>query len=158
MLMPKCAPLVVALAALLMTGCGSSAPSQPAFIKQADGICAKGDARFKSVRQPQVNGLPQQQILANLSTYVDQVLPLTQHIIDQLKGLGQPSANQGLLHRYFAALDQAEANLHQLSAAAKRNDLPAVQKGVQSLNANQPDQLAKQYGFKTCGGTGAAGR
>ncbi len=155
--MPKCAPLVAALAALLVAGCGSSAPSQATFIKQADAICAKGAAQFKSVRQPQSNGLPQQQILANLSTYVEQVLPLTQHIIDQLKRLAQPSANRGLLHRYFTALDQAEANLHQLSTAAKRNDLPAVQKGVRALNANQPDQLARQYGFKTCGGTGGAG-
>lgn len=157
--MPKCASLVVALTAVALAGCGSSAPSQATFIKQADAICAKGDTQFKSVRQPQVYGLPQQQILANLSAYVDQVLPVTQRVIDQLKGLGQPSANQGLLHRYFAALDQAVANLHQLSTAAKRNDLPSVLKGVRALKATQPDQLAKQYGFKTCAGSGAtAGR
>lgn len=150
--MPKCALLAAALTALIVAGCGSSAPSQATFIKQADAICAKGDAQFKNVRQPQTVGLSQQQVLANIGTYVVQILPLTQHIIDQLKGLAQPSANQGLLHRYFAALDQAQANLRELSVAAKRNDVPGVRKGVQGLKTNQPQQLAVQYGFKSCGG------
>ena len=79
-------------------------------------------------------------------------------MIAQLRGLQQPSPDQDLLHRYFAALDTAVADLARLSQAAKTGNDSELRAAEAALNANQPDKFARQYGFKRCGGTGSSPR
>lgn len=145
--------IACAVCVLGLSACGSSGTSKADYVKQADAICAKGDAQIKAVPMPLLTGAPAT-ILKNLGTYVDRVLPVAQHVIGQLKALKQPSADKAVLQRYYAALDDAVARLGKLSVAAHQGDAKAVQSGAQALNSAQPDTLARQYGFKRCGGTG----
>jgi hypothetical protein len=146
--------------ALLLAGCGSSGssggPSKATYVSQADAVCAQGDVQIQSVPKPQLTG-SSAQILKNLGSYVDQVLPLAQNVITRLKALKQPSSDRALLQRYFASLDDAVAKLRTLSTAARAGDAKGVQAGANALNSTQPDALARQYGFKRCGGTGGTG-
>ena len=150
-----CLPLAVAVV-VLFAGCGSSGPSKASYIQKADVICANGDAQIQSVPKPQLTG-SSAQILKNLSTYVDQVLPVAQGVIAKLKALKQPSTDHAVLTRYFASLDDAVVKLRTLSAAARTGNAKAVQAGATALSSTKPDVLARQYGFKRCGGTGGAG-
>lgn len=141
----------------LFAGCGgSSSPSKASYIQKADAICASGDAQIQSVPKPQLTG-SSAEILKNLSTYVDQVLPVAQGVITKLKALPQPSSDHAALTRYFASLDDAVVKLRTLSAAARSGNTKAVQAGASALGSSQPDTLARQYGFKRCGGAGGAG-
>ena len=147
----------LALAAVLTVGgCGSSGPSKSSYIHQADAICSSGDTQIQAVPKPQLTG-SSAQILKNLSAYVDQVLPVAQGVINKLRALKQPDADHEVLTRYFASLDDAVVKLRSLSAAARTGDAKAVQSGANALNSSQPDVLARQYGFKRCGGTGGSG-
>lgn len=144
------------LAALALGACGgSSGTSKSSYINRADAICAKADTQINGVPKPQLTGT-QAHILKGLGVYVDRVLPVVHGVVGQLKGLSQPSADQAILRRYFAALDDAVTRLQNLSAAIRRGDVKAVQAEATALNNAQPDALARQYGFKRCGGTGGA--
>jgi hypothetical protein len=147
------------LCVAVLAGCGSggsSGPSKASYVSQADAICSRGDVQIQSVPKPQLTG-SSAQILKNLGSYVDQVLPLAQNVITRLKALKQPSSDHALLQRYFASLDDAVAKLHTLSTAARAGDAKGVQAGANALSSTQPDTLARQYGFKRCGGTGGTG-
>jgi hypothetical protein len=142
-------PIAVALAAVL-SACGSSAPSKKAFITKADAICARGDTQTRAVPLPPTSGLTKAQVYAKLGSYIDEVVPVAQNVVGQIKALDQPSDNQALLHRYYAALDDGIAKLRALSAAAKHADTRALESAIAALRSSQSAQLARQYGFKDC--------
>lgn len=142
---------------LVLAGCGSNGTSKADYIKQADAICARANATITAIPRPNLTtaATPAEQarVFSALSTYVDRITPPLQQTVSQLKALKQPSADKALLKRYFAALDQAIAELHQVSAAAHKGDVSGVRAGALALQNTQPDALARQYGFKRCGGT-----
>jgi hypothetical protein len=151
-------PLIAVALVVVLSACGSSAPSKKDFISRADAICARGDSQSKAVPVPQTTGLTRAQVYAKLGSYIDEVVPVAEKVVGQIKALEQPSDNQALLHRYYASLDDGIAKLHALSAAAKQANTPALQSVVTALKTSESAQLARQYGFKTCAtSTGAAG-
>jgi hypothetical protein len=150
-------PLIAMAVVAVLSACGSSGPSKKDFISRADAICARGDSQIKSVPLPQTTGLSAPQIYANLGSYVDRLLPVAQKVIVQIKALKQPSDNQALLHRYYASLDSGIVKLQALSTAAKQANKQGLQTAITGLRDTQPAQLARQYGFRTCGSTAATG-
>ena len=148
--------LASALVGALLVGCGgSSGPTKAAYIQKADAICARGDTQIQSVPKPQLTG-GSAQIIKSLGDYVDKVLPYAQNVVTQLQALQRPAADQAVLKRYFTSLQDAVGKLRTLAAAARSGNAAAVQAGAKALSSTQPDTLARQYGFKRCGGTGGS--
>src|SRR3954468_5971053 len=82
--------LAVALAACGSSG-GSKALSKDEFVKQADAICKAGEAKIAKVTA----GLTKSPSLAQIKTaYVDDLVPLFQDEVDELRALAPPAADK----------------------------------------------------------------
>ena len=140
----------VIMAAVVLSACGSSAPSKASFIAKADAICASGDAQIKAVPTPPLTGT-QSSKLAALGRYVERVVPVARGVITRLKALAQPTQDRALLQQYLNALDVAAAHLDALGAAASTGSAAAVAARAGALRADHPDTFALRYGLKVCG-------
>ena len=137
---------------LVLAGCGSSGGGQLSkadFIKKADAICTKYDAKGKA--------LPTPQSLKDIETYVPKAKAIAQDEIKELRGLVSkaPDSVKDDYSKALDLIDQQLAKLDDLLAAAKANDTAKLQKILSDDSANkQADALAKKIGLTQCGSGG----
>jgi hypothetical protein len=138
--------------ALALSACGSggetttAALSRPAFLKQGNAICQKGNDRIRKAAEkefPHSAGKPSQQELDRFASQT--VIPNIQSQIDQLGELGVPSGDE---EQVEAILNEAQASLD------KAKEEPAVMTQNGPGPFAKTDELANAYGLTVCGSEG----
>jgi hypothetical protein len=142
---------------LVLAACGSSndnsttttALSKPAFLKQGNAICKKGNQQINKVgnqtftKKKYPNGPPPKSVQVKFAT--DTVIPSVQSQINGIKALGAPKGDEAKVN---AIVTSAQGALDQ----AKKDPTVLLQNGPGPFKAT--NKLAKAYGLTVCGSGG----
>jgi hypothetical protein len=133
----------------LASGCGGDNGgggelSQEEFRQQANSICEKYNDKIQAIDSP---SSPE-----DIGSYVDEVVPLMQQGIAELRALHPPAEAQD---DYDRMLDETEKGIpaaQQLGEAASNNDAAAVQRALKAGQAADAtsDEIAKELGLTGC--------
>jgi hypothetical protein len=140
------ASLAVALVATAAAcgGGGGERLSQEEFKKQANAICEKYDTRIQALQSPSSP--------AEVSGFVDKVIPLLQQGISELRALKPPAEAEDDYDRMLDETEKAVPAARKLADAAAENDGAAVQEALaEARKADQAsDEIAAQLGLTGC--------
>jgi hypothetical protein len=138
--------LAVALVATT-AACGGSADdrlSQEEFQKQANAICDKYDSKIQALGSPSS--------AQEVSGFVDQVIPLLQQGISELRALKPPEEAEDDYDRMLDETEKAIPAAQNLADAAEKNDAAALQEALAAArNADEAsDKIATKLGLTGC--------
>jgi hypothetical protein len=138
--------------ALGVGGCGGGDDggerlSKAEFIRRADAVCSKYEARLDALGQP-TN-------VAELRTFADKALPIAEDGREELGGLRPPSELQDTYDAWLEQGDEAIEIVERLRDAAADNDQAEIQQIAQDAERAdaEANRLAEQIGFEQCGAT-----
>jgi hypothetical protein len=139
------APLAL-LAAL--AGCGDDGGGEltkAEFIKQADAICTKFDARLKAIPQPKT--------AAEIADYADKATPVAREGVDDLRELEAPDDFAAQAKTLIDGLDSDVKLFEDLASAAAKNDTARLEEigGEAERRTAERERQARSAGFKSCG-------
>jgi hypothetical protein len=155
--------LLLAAPVAVVAGCGggSDAPITPVdaqtnaaptiskrvFIERGDAICAEANAAIANLS---AGGTTDAQ------TLLSQERAITEGMIGSLRSLGTPAQTQGVLNRFYNALNNQVTILERQQTALERDDAPALSTLTIELSTARSDALlaAQEYGFTRCGQAG----
>lgn len=144
--------LVVALAVVAGCGGGSSKRlSRKDFDAKGNAICAKYNARQKSVAQPKT--------INDLSPALRKLLPLARQQLSELKKLNPPQADDATWKTLLARAQQEnDLVANRLLAASDKKDVAKIQQLLQNLQAldQQNNADAQKIGLNTCAQQGTS--
>lgn len=147
----RLALLVVALATI--TGCGSDDGgdrlSRAEFVRQADAICTRYEARLDALGQP-TN-------VAELRSFADRALPIAREGREELGKLNPPEDLDQTYDDWLAEGDQAIDIVERLRDAAEDGDQAEIQQIAREAQETdrESNRLAAELGFEQCGEPGA---
>jgi hypothetical protein len=139
--------VLLALAVVgLAAGCGggSGRLSKEEYVKQADAICTKYNAKLKALPRPTgISALP---------AYVDRALPLARKGDDELRALEPPKDEEQTAKEWLDQNDSVVGSMERLRDAAKKGDRAGIQTALnEATSANQSaNRLARQLGLTVC--------
>jgi hypothetical protein len=140
------ASLAVALVATTAAcgGGGDDRLSQEEFKEQANAICDKYDSRIQALETP---SSPEE-----VSGFVDQVIPLLQKGISELRALNPPAEAEDDYNRMLDETAKAVPAARQLADAATENDAAAVQEALAAARKAEQasDEIATKLGLTGC--------
>ena len=137
--------LTLALVVLAAACGGGNDLTKAQFVKQADAICQKYDAKISAVPRPQS--------LNDVGQYMDRVIPLFKDEVDAIDGLKPPKEIEGRVDGMVASARKTVTAAEDLRDAAKKKDEAAVRKALhdgQAASASS-DKAARDLGLKRCG-------
>ena len=143
------AALVLSVAAMAPSACGSSGESKQDFVARANAICNNTVRDVRNVAPAAIGGTV---TLPALAKYLGAVAPIVASEARQLKALPRPATDQPLLRRYLAAVNATAAHYGALADAARARDRQAMSVATAALRANPAAQLATRYGLTECAG------
>jgi hypothetical protein len=147
-------PGLGAIAALALTGCGTStpkvAPTKPQFIARADAICG---SEKRQLERAATLGHPASASEGGIRRLTRQLAAIRQAATNRLESLPQPAGQAAAIARWLSArtvaatfeLDTAEAPPGEDSTAT--NDM----RGALARASALVQELSRSYGFKLCG-------
>jgi len=131
--------------AALAAGCGGSGRlSKAEYVKRADAICTKYNAKLKALSRPtSISGLP---------AYVDEALPLARKGDRELRALKPPKDEEQTAKEWLDQNDSVVGSMERLRNAAKKGDRAGIQTALnEASSANQSaNQLARRLGLRVC--------
>jgi hypothetical protein len=143
----SCALVLALVAAGALAGCGGGDDSndndpKSVYVKRADQICALGTFRIGSESRRRFgNTQPTSTQQVQLARQV--VVPTLQQVLDKLRALPPPAGDK---QRVNAVFDALQASIDNLRA---NPDLIAQPNAGGAFD--QPNRLARAYGFHQCG-------
>jgi hypothetical protein len=118
----------------------AEAPTKQEFIKQADEICTEGSQELTTALSEELG--TEQPSDEEIEQFVsDSVVPVLREQFAELRALTPPEGDEEEVDRVFTAAEDAVDELEE--------DPGLV---VESGSFEEADRLARNYGFKTCGG------
>jgi hypothetical protein len=136
------APVVSVTGASGVSGVdGSQALTKPAFIKQADAICAEANSAIADLGSA----------TSDEAVQVSQKLEITRSELESLQALTPPDQDRATLSDFLTALkNEVDALTRASSAAAGGGDTSAADAEIATAESNA-QQAATEYGFRECG-------
>jgi hypothetical protein len=150
----RLAVALVAALSLSPAGCGGSAPNRQDVIARGNAICAGTLRAIRAVAPPASGGSS----LAELSGYLQEVLPIVEKEVRSIQALPQPAQDRAELDRFIAAEADSGASYRALAAAAAHGDRSGVTEALARLRSAPAPALAAQYGLTACAASGATVR
>jgi hypothetical protein len=125
-------------------GGGNDRLSQEEFQRQANAICDKYDSRIQALGTPSS--------AQEVSGFVDQVIPLLQQGISELRALKPPEDVEDDYDRMLDETEKAVPAARKLADAAEENDAAALQEALAAARkADQAsDEIATKLGLTGC--------
>ena len=135
---------LAALAAAACNGGGDDRLSKEEYVRRADAICARYDARLAK--------LPQPTNLAGLERTAGQALPIAREGVERLRALRPPEELDPKVRDWLARNDENVAKIGELQAAAQAGDTRRVQELAAEAADNEAraDAIAKEIGLRDC--------
>jgi hypothetical protein len=145
-----------ALTTTMLAACGGGSKLAKAeWITKGDAICAKSDKKRSAIPSPSfAPGKATKADLPAAADYFDKALPTFTDELKQLHALGHSKQDDALLQRVLAGAGQLGNAVDALRQAARRGDVAGFKTGLirAATTSAQANTLAKQFGFKVCGG------
>ena len=139
---------VLALTALAVAGCGSSAPSKASYVAKANAICDTYNAKAKAIKQPAEGAT-----LSATADFINQTATLGGEETDKLKALKTPKGDGGtvtaLYDRQAAQITEIRSVAKQVASGDTDGARAAITKG-QTLGESL-DKDFDSYGLTSCG-------
>jgi hypothetical protein len=150
--------------AVVLAACsgGSDRLTKAELITQGDAICKTFSDKAGPIGQD-INTAPSADNLPQYATAFGQLDPVFTDMLNGLKALSPPEADQSTWDAITSGLEDELAALREAKTAAEGGDLTAFNAAGTKIGQfdNQTSQLATTYGFQVCGGgsgsTGATG-
>jgi hypothetical protein len=144
------APLTTILAvavAVTAAGCGGGGDdrlSQKELQTQANAICEKYDNKIQALGSP---SSPEE-----VSGFVDQVIPLLQQGVAELRALKPPADIEDDYDRMLDETEKAVPAARKLADAAEKNDAAALQEALAAARKadEASDEIATKLGLTGC--------
>ena len=140
---------VLAAVSLIAAGCGDDegggeALSKDEFVKQANDVCKKYEAKAKELGDPQS--------LEELPEYADKAVALFDDQLGELKDLTPPEDMQEDYDALIATGEDAKKTIQDLKSAAQDKDEQEIQKISQDAEKRdqESDKLAADLGLTEC--------
>jgi hypothetical protein len=142
--------LLLGALALGAAGCGGDGGdrlSKGEFIRQADAVCTKYEARLDALGQP-TN-------VTELRAFADKALPIAKDGREELGKLEPPAELEDTYDAWLDQGDEAIDIVERLREAAADGDQAEIQEiGQDAQRADaEANRLAAQIGFEQCGAT-----
>jgi ribose 1,5-bisphosphokinase PhnN len=137
-------------AVFLAAGCGGGGGggkrlSRQEFDSKGNAICAKYNAKQKSVAQPKS--------INDLSPALRKLLPLARQQLSELKKLNPPQSDDAVYKKLLArAQEENDLVANRLLAASDKKDIAKIQQLLNDLQTldQQNNTDAKKLGLSTC--------
>jgi hypothetical protein len=153
--------------AVVLAACsgGSDRLTKAELITQGDAICKTFSTKANPIGQD-ITAAPSADNLDQYATAFGQLETVFGDMMDGLKGLSPPEADQSTWDGITKGVDDELAALREAKTAAQGGDLTAFNAAGTKIGQldNQTSQAATTYGFQVCGGgssssgsTGATG-
>jgi hypothetical protein len=140
--------------ALAVPGCGGGGDggerlSKSEFIRRADAVCGKYEARLDALGQP-TN-------VSELRSFADKALPIAKDGREELGKLRPPAELEDTYDAWLAQGDEAIDIVERLREAAADGDEAEIQEIAQDAQRAdaEANRLAGEIGFEQCGDAGA---
>jgi hypothetical protein len=159
------AALTVFAVVLAACGGGSDRLTKAELITQGDAVCKTFSDKAGPIGQD-ITAAPSADNLSQYATAFGQLETVFSDMIDGLKALSPPEADQSTWDSITSGLTNELAALREAKTAAEGGDLTAFNAAGTKIGQldGQTSQLATTYGFQVCGGgagssgsTGATG-
>ncbi|MGO8905949.1 MAG: hypothetical protein ACLQMH_10045 [Solirubrobacteraceae bacterium] len=169
--MLKRSALVVTLAALVGTGCGTTStqtvrvpttsaatpvPTRAGFIAQADEICQTAQTQLTPLKA-RVEALqgqtPSSSIYKTLGTLLREDVTISRAVEKKLQALPQPPADAATIEKILAGLSEEITDKNNAANAVANEETSAIEAdSTADKKAKAYDEgLAQGYGMKVCG-------
>ena len=156
--------VAVTVFALVLAACsgGSDRLTKAELITQGDAICTTFTDKASPIGQD-ITAAPSADNLPQYAAAFGQLETVLSDMIDSLKALSPPEADQSTWDAITSGLENELAALHEATTAAEGGDLTAFNAAGTNFAQldGQSSQLVTTYGFQVCGGgsgsTGATG-
>jgi hypothetical protein len=121
--------------------------TKPEFVKKADRICTKAQAKFVKAGPPPVGAASEQ------AKHTQKLIKITETQIRQLRALTPPPDDQQTIDRFLATFEETVGVLEKVKRALQQGDqTKATELFVKGQDVGERVQtLAQQYKFKVCG-------
>jgi hypothetical protein len=145
--------VLAAIVAVLVAGCGgSSAPSRADYGKDVDKICATLEERVAAIQRDTPTSTDQ------LIAFADDLGQALDDGVRKLEAVDRPDGDDGVkakrwLDELQRQADSVKPALAALKDAARRNDVAAIRRAVQRIQAidsSRVDALARAAGARGC--------
>ena len=144
--------LGVLTVAALMAGCGGSGLSKEEYVSKADTICSDANAALEKMAENASglrNASSQEEALSAARDLFGDAKKKAQPYYEKLADLEPPSEIEADANRYVDSVKDGIDVIDEASEVKTVEDLNAVGKKIDSVNAKQ-DEAAKKLGFKKC--------
>jgi len=120
------------------------------YVSKAVGLCRDFDRKSNAVADPGSS-------LASLGRYLDQVLPLSDKLVKDLRAIPVPPGDEAAVADYLSAMDALNVKSKEAGAAAKANNPRLLGALAQELEVAGTAATAKldAYGIRGCGSVAA---
>jgi protein-tyrosine-phosphatase len=144
---------------LALGGCNGDEPGSPGngdetsgpltkeeFIARADEICEETEHRIQALEPPSTTN--------ELDDYADEIGEISDEGIGELRALKPPPEDADLIRRLIANIEKSVELLPEYAQAAQSQDASRFRQMEAQLQeiADESVLLAREYGFKQCGG------
>lgn len=160
---------LVAIVGIALAACGDDSPSalsKAEFVEQADAICAATNAEvepiFEDFYSTAFAGMPEgpttetenQTIMEGFDGVLDEVTPIFERQVEDLRALGAPEADGETIEALLADFESAMTEMNEVADAAVAGDEEAIH-AMTAEDAQDPfsdvNARARDYGLTVCG-------
>jgi Tfp pilus assembly protein PilP len=130
---------------VLAAGCGGDDRlSREEFVSEAEAICEDFDQRVNEVDEPQNAD--------DIERYVNEVRPVVEDGLNELKGIQPPEEFEGQWNELVAMNDESLQALDDLAEAAANRDEDRLEEITEeaSRRDEESDRIAQELGLQKC--------
>lgn len=133
-----------------LAGCGSSAPSKAAYVKEANGVCAGFNSKLNNLPMPTGNDA------ASIVAYLKKGDALAQQETTKLRSLTPPSGAKATVNSIYDAQEAEITDTKQIISRLQTGSGAGAQALLAELKAasGPANQKFDSYGLTTCGSGG----
>ena len=131
------------------------APTKPAFLKEADAVCAEAKRRAAPITAA-AEAMVASEDAAGVAAELRKGLPIAEDFLGTMRALTPPKGDEAVVGRYLAIVADQMRRIPPLVEALEAEDISTIEVLVAELREgnDRARRLALLYGFRKCGPQG----
>jgi hypothetical protein len=137
------------------TARSGEAPTKPAFLREADALCAEAKRRVAPISAAVWAKIANEDA-AGVAAELSKAVPIADEFLAKMRALTPPKGDETIVGRYVDVVAEQKRRLRPLVEALEAEDISTIE--VLAAELRQGNQrarrLADDYGFTSCGPAG----